>query len=507
MTKESPYLHSALLIMGSRLVSMSVGIFSIPLLLNFLGLEQFAAWAILLGGSAAFFSLELGMTDTVVKFMSQSEEEGGGGHSDAVLTNAMLILTGMFLLGFLVICGVAEPVGLWLNLPDTLWFDRADMILFVFTMVALCSFQKTLVNTLYVIQRFDMMALINLLNSALPNLMAVLAAWITRRLDVVLVTFWSSQLLVLMVAGLWVRSKTPWRVRLGQMTFLGLRRMFAHGLNIQFSDFAHVIHFQFDKWIIAGLVKLSEVAHYEVASRAGMALRSVTSSGLGTLLPAVTRKVSRGENIWLLYLETTRAALHLTVLFVLLPMAISPLFLFAWVGQIGYHGRWVFCFLSLGIAMNVIALPVCLFLQAMGRTKIEARAAAISIVLNIGLSLLFVQNWEKEGAAAGTGLSMVLMGLGILYYFHRLHGKSLRHTLYECRGQLLAFIPVGLFTILLMDVVTPLVIHSRKLMAPAAVGIYACSLLMLLLSSLLLKVVTVVQLRSFVDEIFKAFRR
>lgn len=465
--------------MGSRLISMSVGILSIPIMLHSLGLEQFAAWAILLGGSAAFNSLELGMTDTVVKFLSQSEEEGGGERSDIVLTTAVMILAGTFLVGFIVLWTVAEPVSFWLNLPDTLWFDGGDMMLFVFAMVTLCSFQKTLVNTLYVIQRFDMMALINVVNSAVPNLVAVGVAWITRRLDMVLVSYWCSLLLVLMGANLWVRAKTPWRIRPGRVNILVMRRMFTHGLNIQFSDLSHIVHFQFDKWIIAGLVSLSEVAHYEVASRAGMALRSVSSSGLGTLLPAVTRKAARGEDVWPLYLDTTRAALHLTVLFILLPLAVSPLFLFAWVGQIGYHGRWVFCFLSLGIAMNLLALPVALFLQAMGRTKIEARAAACSILLNILLSLLLVQHWGKEGAAAGTGISMVLVGCGLIGYFHRLQGHSLLKTLQAFHKPLLTMLPVFLISVAFVQMVKPYVIHTRKLMAPASVGLYGLSVVLL----------------------------
>ena len=238
--------------------------------------------------------------------------------------------------------------------------------------------------------------------------------------------------------------------------------------------------FQFDKMIIAGFAGLSEVAHYEVASRAGQALRSLPFTAITTLLPAVTSKLSRGEEIWSDYLAMTRASGMAAVLFLLLPLAVSPIFLFAWVGQIGFHGRWVFMLLAIGISFSVLAMPVSNFIQAMGRTIIDARFALLSISMNVTFSLILIQQWGKEGAAAGTAMAMAITGIAYMYKFHKIQGRKLMDTLVYLFGLLWPALLICLICYGLEQIIEPLVIGSRWYMGPVAVALYAAGAISIL---------------------------
>jgi Na+-driven multidrug efflux pump len=90
------------------------------------------------------------------------------------------------------------------------------------------------------------------------------------------------------------------------------------------------------------------------------------------------------------------------------PLAVAPVFLYAWVGEMGFVSRHVFTCLAVGTAANLLARPVAAVTQAAGQEHLPARAAIVSIVVNLPLSLLLVRWWGVEGAALGSSLAMVL---------------------------------------------------------------------------------------------------
>jgi O-antigen/teichoic acid export membrane protein len=253
-----------------------------------------------------------------------------------------------------------------------------------------------------------------------------------------------------------------------------------HGFNLQFGDMMYFVHFQFDKMLIAAYVGLGEVSHYECASRAVQALRSIPGFGLGSFLPTATEKYSSKQDFWPVYLDLTRVAMLSTIFLLLLPMAISPLFLFAWVGQIGYHGRWVFMLLAAGVSISVITMPVNLFIQAMGRTVVMAKLAIVSIVINVVLSFLLVQVWGKEGAAAGTALAVSITGGMYLFDFHASNKKKIIETISMIIRIMWPALAICVVSFGLERFIEPWVISSRWYMAPASVCIYLLGVIMIL---------------------------
>jgi O-antigen/teichoic acid export membrane protein len=293
-------------------------------------------------------------------------------------------------------------------------------------------------------------------------------------------SYWSAQVLVLLFAWQWSKRELAWHLRFNLVHFESLKSMMQHGFNLQFNELMYFVHFQFDKMIIAGFAGLTEVAHYEVASRAGQALRSLPFTAITTFLPTATEKLAKGEDIWPSYIEMTRAASLAAVMLLLLPLAVSPIFLFAWVGQIGYHGRWVFMLLAIGISISILAMPVSNFIQAMGRTVVDAKFAIISVTINVVLSLLLIQIWGKEGAAAGTGLAMLITGFAYMNNFHNMNGRRLMDTIDYLVKMLWPALLVCLICFGLERIIEPWVISSRWYMGPAAVLLYLFGLVLII---------------------------
>lgn len=471
--------NSALFMIVSRVLCMIIGLAGLPILLSSLGTEKFASWAILLGGSVAFYTLEMGMIGTVTKFLAEAFSRQENSRISELMSNAIILLFAIYSIGFVFVIALSGPVVTWLKIPDTPLLSGKNLLIFVYLMVAVSSIARVGTAPFHAISRFDLVAGISLFHSVASNVAAWCVAWYYGRLDVVILTYWVAHALVLLGAQYWGSRLVTWHFRPSTVNRKLQKSMLSHGFYLQFSDFAHFIHFQFDKLIIAGFTGLSEVAHYEIANRACIGLRSLCSSGLHTYLPRATNDITKRVDIWPLYQGMIKGAMWLIIFFILAPLTVSSMFLFAWVGQIGYHGRYVFMFLAAGIAVNILVVPVSVFIQAMGRTSLEAGVSICSIIMNVLFSLVLIRLWGKEGAAAGTGLAMILAGMMYIYFFHKMHRRSMTDTIKYMLHYSWPLLFICLIWFALGRAIEPFVIGSRWYMGPVAAVLYVTLVLAL----------------------------
>jgi len=318
------------------------------------------------------------------------------------------------------------------------------MVLFVYAGVGLRSLLQFGVHALVAARRFRAVALAMFLQSFCANVSAASVAGITHRLDLALLAYWCAQVAVVSLASLYARDLFP-RGHWERPRLETLRALLPHGFKIQLGEWAQIVTFQFDKFIIANWLGLVSVAPYEVANRSLLALRSIPSSGLDSFLPSAAIGQADPGDTWERYLLVTRLAASAIVLFMLAPLAIAPLFLYAWTGAVGYQSQPVFVALFLGFAANVLAIPAAAMAQASGRAELQARAAIAAMLVNVPLSVVLLLQWGMAGAAFGTSVAMVCGAALLLAGVHRAYGRSLRPTL----ALLLAYWPVLLSGVLL----------------------------------------------------------
>ena len=422
-------LRSASLMVGARLLNLGMGLLTIPLLIRYLGGEGFAAWAILLAIAAGFSLLDLGMIPaTISRFAAVPARDGDWNAMRVLFTRVWILLALSFGCGLVAIRWLAPPMAAWLGLPDTPLFAAGEIVVGVYLAVAIRAFSQCGTLALFAARRFAAVSLVSLLQPLCANVAAIVTACLSGRLDLALIAFWSAQLGVVGITFFVARRMCAPRFARGALDFGKLRELCFYGLTNQTEGWAQFVNFQFDKFIIAGLVGLWGVAPYEVANRAAAALRSIPVSGAETLLPSAVIQQARNEDPWGWYTASTRIAAYGVLLFMIAPLAVSPVFLYAWTGEMGYLGRGVFVPLIIGATASVLSLPAAMLMQAAGRPGIQARAALIAIAINVPLSLALLAKWELVGAATGTGVAMVAGASFVVVATHRHFDRPLRST-------------------------------------------------------------------------------
>ena len=407
----------AALFIGARLVNMAVGLLMIPVLVHSLGGNGFAGWAILLSCSAVFSELQLGMHTALVRAVAvadRTDPEAIG----RISSSAAGFLVAIHLVALPVVALSAHSLGEWLRLPTVGRWHPGVAVLGVFAAVAVRSVLLTGSYALFAAARFHRAAALSLGQALVSNTTATLVAWFTRDLAATLAGFWMAQLAVV-GTGFGLARGIGWRPRLGSVQPGLIRRLLAYGVRVQIAEWSQIINFQFDKFVIVRVLGLWPAALYEVSNRSVLALRSIPASGMETFLPVATQRTVGGQHRVAATRMMARLAVYAGLIFFAAPLTVAPVFLYAWVGEMGYVSRRVFAFLVIGAAANLLALPLATVAQAAGQPGVQARAALASILLNVPLSLTLVQVWGLEGAAMGSSLAMIL-GMAVLLQQARL---------------------------------------------------------------------------------------
>ena len=417
------------LLVTTRIANMVAGLFLIPVLIHYLGGEGFAAWAILLATSAVFFLLSMGMPPTLVKYMAVPIREQDWARCDHIFKHVVVVILVAFGAFSPVVILLADAAAQTLRLPAGQILSAGEMIVFVYVAVVVTAILQTGTDRLYAARNFRAVASFSFFQPLVSNCAAAVAAALTRSLEVVVICFWCAQISVVLVSfhkANRMRGKSvAFRFELSMV-----RELFSHGIKTQTSAWAQVINFQFDKFIIASLVGLWAVAPYEVANRGVQALRSIPSSGVDSFLPAAAISHAEGmEATWQSYQKMLRLAAYAVIVFMIAPLTVAPLFLYAWTGEMGYLGRWAFVALMLGAASNVLAVPAIAMVQVAGRAGIQARAAFVSILINVPLSLVLVLKWGLLGGALASALAMVTNSILMIVDMHSYFRKPVLQTL------------------------------------------------------------------------------
>lgn len=482
MSANSPNLAGAFArdgawLLAARIASMAVGIVGLPVMISGLGYAQFGVWSVLLGGVFAFGTLELGIASSVMRWSTLALHRGAEGDAeegiDAVLTNAIACTSVIFALGGVILAIVAAPLAAWLKLPTTPLLTPAQCLLWVYGTVAAVALLRSGVILMQSSGHFRAFALTSVLQSLACAAATWPIAWATNRLDLLLVANTGAILMVQGGAAAWARKRARWTLQPRLLSLRLVGAMLRHGSALQFADLANFVLFQLDKMLIAGLVAPSEVAHYEVASRSVQSLGQLPTVPYAAVVPGLTRHFADRSDLGLPILHLMRITLVGIGFTLLLPLAVAPIGLFAWVGQVGYQAAPLFSLLVMAVMANLLVLPLSICAQAMGRAPLDMRRSLLAIVINVPLSFVLIKQYGNQGAALGTLVACLTANtLFARRFLHLLQvdaGWLLRALWPIAWRLLLAFLALCLAERL----IEPLVISSRWKMAPAVVVLYA----------------------------------
>jgi O-antigen/teichoic acid export membrane protein len=394
-----------------------------PVILHFIGAEQYGVFALAMVFVSFLGLLDIGMGPAVVRFLSVSLAASDYREARAVLGVGLTLFSAVGLFGF----ALALVGGQLLPELLTLSASLQATATFVFSVAGVGFFFTALrapfASIPGALQRFDTNTWSNLISTTAgaAGTVAVLSVgWGLRGL--IVVTALQSLLMLLLVAWGSKRLMPDLAVRPAYDGPL-MRKMVSFSGYSFISNTAGAVLYQVDKLVLGVLASVSLVTYYVVPGNVAQRLHSGVSVLANVALPVSADLHARHERQALndFYVRATRAIALVIVTLTVPAFVYSRQLLLHWVGT-------AFATTSFGtlrvllVTYALLALAVLPYylILGMGRPQVMAMFSIVTAIINVVLIFILIPTHGLIGAAIAYLASTVTIPVLILYVERRL---------------------------------------------------------------------------------------
>jgi O-antigen/teichoic acid export membrane protein len=412
--------HNAFFNLAGYAVSALYMFFLIPVIVGYLGVEQFGLWSLILALTGYIGLADLGLNTSFVKYIAEYVSQGDHRRVNQVVQHGLLFYAALTVV-FVCVGYFLFPLAFDVLRIPAGEYDNAHRSF----MIALVGFGIANIATVFSsvlsgIQRTDMFNI--LVAILLP--VKFLASYVALDLGYGLTGLMIADAIVSagsIIPLAWV-AKTcypPLTLRHVEYDALMMKRLLRFGSQLQVSRLAELIQFQFDKILLSRFIGLQAVSVYDVGSRPLTRLRALPTAAIASLVPAVSAldAVNDRSRIQAALIRSTRYLIILAMPAFAYVICFAHELVAAWLGPGFGTAATTMQILAFGYAISVGAMALSLVSQGMGEPKHQMHATIIQSVVNIVLSssLLFVFGYF--GAVAGTTIS-IITGATLFYYLY-----------------------------------------------------------------------------------------
>lgn len=408
----------------SRLVSFGIGLVSVPLLVKYLGTEQYALWATI-GSTMAFLGFaDMGISNGLLNAISESD---GADDPDKAATYAS---TGFFLLlAMSVMIGVIFTV-IYPYVPWPRVFNVGTRAAISGSGPATAALVACFLIylPLTVAQRIQLGYQRGYLNQcweAAGNIFALAA--------LVCAIHWDMGLVVVVMAlsggpalsgllnalTLFGVQRPALRPKFSKVSYPAGRRLITLGFFFVIIQLATAAAYQTDNLILAQVLGASAVTGYSIPLKLFGFMPAIISLLLTPLWPAYSEAVARGDLMWvrktLRYSVASVAAVSL-VSSLALALA-APTIIRIWVGEALVPSVGLLVGMALWAALGSISGALGIFLNGAGFIRVQAICSVLMATVNVALSVFLTRHIGVPGVIYGTVISHTIFILIPYCYF------------------------------------------------------------------------------------------
>lgn len=248
---------------------------------------------------------------------------------------------------------------------------------------------------------------------------------------------------------------TPFRYEAGQV-----RAMFDYGWKILAGQVGDILRFQLDSVLIAGFLNAALLTPFSIGIRLIDGFQSLVGATVGMMAPVFSQYEGRGdrEGMRAALLKVTRFAALLTSFVGLSLIFYGQAFILRWMGP-GFESSYpVTVILSAAFTVYLPMSPGVQLLYGLSKHGSYAALNAAGGILNLLLSVVFIQRFGMYGVVFGTAAEILLLRLTLQpVYICRAVDLSVRDYLFgSIFGTVLkAAVPLSLYYWLIRSFVLP----------------------------------------------------
>lgn len=408
-------LHGGLSGLLGRGLTILINILSVPLIVRYLGRLEYGVWVTISTSVVMFSVLDLGIANTLTNFVAEADAENDPDKAQGYFSTA-------FWLSLAVAAVLASAMALvwpaihWaavLGVTDPTLIERARICVAIAAAFFLLSLPLNLANR--VLSGYQQVHVVNYFTMAnsVMGLSAIVGVIFARGSIVQLMAWYCSAMLMGPLAlNVWLSLRhKPWiRAHPSKVTLARARTLFGQGSLFFAIQIANLVVFNSDNLVITHYLGAAEVTPYSIAWRLTNMASMLQSIFMPAFWPAFTEAYRKQEMEWLR--GTYRHLVQKTTVAVCLAAVVVGLcgrwIIAVWAGKMAIPPPLLLWTMAGWAVVVSMTTNQAVLLTAAGRLRLLAIVSVIGAMVNLTLSIFWVQRIGAEGVILATILSFAV---------------------------------------------------------------------------------------------------
>lgn len=407
-------------------VNTLVGFFYVPILLKFLGQNEYGLYQ-LMGSLIAYFSImDFGLSSTVIRYYSMYQATSDKKSAENVLGISRRIYYALSLLvliiGTIVYFNIENIFQSSLNNYELIESKKIFITLIFNIVITLLTNIYTSIITAN--EKFIFIKLLGIFQVIIQPFAVVALLSISPKAFTMTLILTSFNLLAGLIKVFYTKSILKEKIIYHYPDKLLLRNMLNFSLSVFTVSIVDQIFWRSNQIILGIISGTSVVAIYSIAAQIFMNYMPLSTVVQGVFLPRITRLVSQkvsDKELSDLFVRIGRIQFILLTCVLIGFLLYGKEFILVWVGEKFIEAYWITLIVLFPFTIDLIQNIGLTIMQAKNQYSFRAKVYLLMAILNILLSVFLITLYGTIGAAISLGATL-LIGNGIImniYYYKR----------------------------------------------------------------------------------------
>jgi len=382
-----------------------------PLIIYKIGKVDFGIYVLVLGFLGSFGLLDISLSSSFVKFISEYYHKKEKESLLAVINTGFLF----YFIFSLVVAGIAyifsDKIISIINIPPekiSLGRNALSFGLIIFFL----SSTFTIFNSVIIgLQKMYLGAIASFIVNCLYFTAILILMYSGYGLLSIMITQLATSVLSIIITITIAKKILPeLKVHPGYFTVKKLKLMGSFGVQMQISRLATFASEKYDEFLLGIFTNLSNVTFYNIGNKSAGYGRLMPLQFIAPIAPVAAELSAKNETDKLkqLYLDTAKYINTASIPIFVFLIFFSELILFSWMGE-GYDiSALILRILAAGYLVNfMFSVPGNSIIPNTGKPKYQMYEGLIFLSVNIFLSYFLIKNYGIFGAAIGCALSVL----------------------------------------------------------------------------------------------------
>jgi O-antigen/teichoic acid export membrane protein len=381
---------------------MAIGVFLTPFIISKLGKEDYGIWLLVSSFAGHYGLLTIGLGSAIKHYVALELGKNRSEEINKVISTSLAsyFLLGLFLFGISFV--FAEEVQAFLKIDDSSFKEL--LILFTY------SFGLNLINSVFksIQTAFERFSLLNMLDMFILAVKAFITVILLSKGFKTLGMVYA----LLVVQALYLIFNIIIHFKVFSLLSIGPRfvslstfkSLLSFGVSTFIISIGDMLRFNIDSLVTSYYVNVAAVSVYGVGTALLSYITSIIMNFVNVIAPRLSRLVGSGSRDEMVELLIRSMFVSATLSFGALVM----IYLFGfdvinyWVGDEFNQSFDILLIISFGSILGFAQLPVISALYSLNKHKLLGYSSLAEGIINVVLSLIFVQKYGIIGVALGT---------------------------------------------------------------------------------------------------------